>query len=105
LAVSISNSEPSSEVNVGFWLTEVRAQFLGHQIAAVYEETQGARLYIDGQIVDTSNKYALPSRKVPRLRGRVNDDANQPHVVEVYVRGFFYTRIRICIDGERVAGY
>jgi hypothetical protein len=94
-----------TELNMGIFLTELRAEFLGHQIVASYPAFGDGKLYIDGAVVDETNGTTFPSRKVALLRGRLNDEKNKPHVVEVYMKGFLRFRLQICVDGKRIAGY
>jgi hypothetical protein len=62
------------------------------------------RLYIDGEVVDT-NTESFAFSKAPIMRGRIVDQQNNPHVVEVYARsGLIRVKLRIHIDGKKVAG-
>jgi hypothetical protein len=90
---------------MGFIVTEVQAEFLGKRIAAVYDSFRGSKLYIDGEVVDTADKAAFPTKSIALLRGRIVGEDNKTHVVEVYRKGFFYAKMKICINGKRVAGY
>jgi hypothetical protein len=95
------------------FVTECRAEFLGHQIVArnswgltfsLKGMTGENRLYIDGEIVDT-NKEMIALASTPIMRGRIVDQQNNVHVVEVYARsGLIRVMLRIHIDGKKVAG-
>jgi hypothetical protein len=61
------------------------------------------RLYIDGKVADT-NSETLAVSDSPIMRGQIVDGA-KVHVVEVYARsGLFRVKLRIHIDGKKVAG-
>jgi hypothetical protein len=95
------------------FVTECKAEFLGHRIVArnswgpalSFKSMTGEnRLYIDGKVVDT-NKEAVAISNAPIMRGRIVDQQNNPHVVEVYARsGWIQIKLRIHIDGKKVAG-
>jgi hypothetical protein len=95
------------------FVTECRAGFLGHQIVArnswgvtfsLKGMTGENRLYIDGEVVDTNTELIAISN-TPIMRGRIVDQQNNPHVVEVYARsGLTRVKLRIHIDGKKVAG-
>ena len=94
-------------------VTECKAEFLGHQIVArnswglalSLKALSGEnRLYIDGEVVD-SNTELIAISNAPIMRGRIVDQQNNPHVVEVYARsGWIRVKLRIHIDGKKVAG-
>lgn len=90
---------------MGVFVTEVRAVLLGKQITAINQAFEGAKLYIDGEVADSAGKMAFPSRKIASLLGRIVDAEGHVHVIEVYIKGFLFIQMRICVDGERVAGY
>jgi len=61
------------------------------------------RLYIDGKVADT-NSETLAVSDSPIMRGQIVD-GDKVHVVEVYARsGLFRVKLRIHIDGKKVAG-
>ena len=94
---------------------EVKATFHNHQIAVrnSWEPTisfkglsglsTNIRLYIDGNVVDTSSESFSVSSDVAILRGSI-EVRKKIHVVEVYARSVLRTKIKICIDGTKVAG-
>jgi len=94
------------------FVTECKTEFLGHQIAArnswgpafsLKMLTGENRLYIDGKVVDTNTDTFAVSR-TPIMRGAI-DEGGKIHIVEVYARsGLFRIKLRIHIDGEKVAG-
>jgi hypothetical protein len=95
------------------FVTECKAQFLGHQIVAhnswgptfsLKGVTGANRLYIDRKVVDT-NTDVLALSSAPIMRGSVSDEANNVHIVEVFARSSWArVKLRIEIDGKKVAG-
>jgi hypothetical protein len=89
---------------MGFLTTQVRHEFEGHQILVVHQESAGIKLYIDGEVKDTLPDETWNfSRRIAVLSGRI-DINGKAYVVEVFRKGNFFTRLKICIDGVRVAG-
>ena len=94
------------------FVTECKAEFLGHQVVARNSwgptfSLKGLigdnRLYIDGKVVD-SNSESLVFSNTPIMRG-VIQEGDKAHIVEVYARsGLFRVKLRMHIDGRRVAG-
>jgi len=94
------------------FVTECTTEFLGHQIAArnswgpsfSFKMLTGEnRLYIDGKVVDT-NVDVVALSPTPIMRGAI-DEGGKVHIVEVYARsGMFRVKLRIHIDGKKVAG-
>lgn len=88
---------------------EWEANFKGHQIVATnswgnFGVGTSAKLYIDGECVDTNTDSFAFSAKRPLLRGCLVNDGRH-HVVEVFAKsGLFRIPARICIDGQTVAG-
>jgi hypothetical protein len=95
------------------FVTECKAEFLGHQIVArnswgptfSFKGLTGEnKLYVDGETVDT-NTDAFALSTAPIMRGRIVDGDGHPHVVEVFARsGMLRVKLRIHIDGRKVAG-
>jgi hypothetical protein len=85
---------------------ELKTEFCGRQIAVLFNALGNeGKLYIDGVVADTSKSVA--STTIAALRGRIEHEA-QTHIIEVYVKNLvfgFVPRIRICIDGQKVAGF
>jgi hypothetical protein len=91
---------------------EVKTEFRGHQIAArnvwgpavslkvMWTEM---RLYIDGELADTASDAVSFNKEVAILRGKFDVDG-RPHIVEIYAFSSWTVRMKICIDGEKVAG-
>jgi len=95
------------------FVTECKADFLGHQIVAhtswgLTPSLKGfsveTKLYIDGKVVDTcGDSFALGN--APIMRGSITDEEDKVHVVEVYARsGWVRAKLRIDIDGKKVGG-
>ena len=91
---------------------ELKAEYLGHQIAvtnswepglSLKALTSDVKLYIDGEIADTNMEILGISNKAALLRGVITDQS-QRHVVEVYARSIWRTKLKICVDGTKVAG-
>lgn len=83
--------------------SETKCAFKKHPIAVILDNKK-LSLYIDGQSVDTSRVYWRPKRDVALLRGAIKE-GRKSHVVEVYgMSGFLRSNIKICVDGERLAG-
>ena len=90
---------------------EWKADFEGHQIlarnswdpTALTGACTTARLYIDGECVDSSDEiYSSEAR--PLLRGQIVG-YGRTSIVEVFVTSSFLTvKGKICINGEPVAG-
>lgn len=91
---------------------ELKAEYLGHQIAvrnswepslSLKALTSDVKLYIDGEIVDTNLEILGIRNKAALLRGMITDQS-QRHVVEVYAHSMWRTKLKICVDGTKVAG-
>jgi hypothetical protein len=87
---------------------EVKTEFHGHQI--VVRTSWGsagfateAKLYIDGNVVDRNSESVVLSKRNPVLRGSLKLKG-KVHVIEVYDQFIFRLRMKICIDGDKVAG-
>ncbi len=85
----------------------VRAMFMGHEIVArnVWGLANGnfggeATLAIDGAVLDRSLEW---SPRKATLRATLLDGGNS-HAVEVLFGGIFTLRIKILVDGRKVAG-
>jgi hypothetical protein len=80
---------------------QVRTQFLGHDVFAIDQFMDGAKLYVDGRVVDTAKGL---SKKLAMLRGRIIED-NIIHIVEVYLvaKGWWDADVVIFIDDKEVA--
>lgn len=94
------------------YLKEVSAEFEGHRIEATnswgferpaYEFKSEARLFIDGRLVDTNSALTSVSKKAPLLTGIVVIGTST-HQVEVFIRAIFRVRMKICVDGRKIAG-
>ncbi len=94
------------------FVTECKAEFSGHQIAArnswgltfsLKALTGENRLYIDGKVVDTNSEVVALSN-TPIMRGSFVD-GDKTHIVEVFAKsGWFRVKLRIHVDGQKVAG-
>jgi hypothetical protein len=61
------------------------------------------KLYLDGKLVDSTNDLILLS-SAALLRARI-EEQGKCYDVEVYARaGWLKNLIKLCIDGERIAG-
>jgi hypothetical protein len=85
----------------------VRAMFMGHEIVArnFWSVTKDAfsneaTLAFDGAIVDRTSELS-PRRA--RLGATLIDGGNR-HAVEVLFGGWFIVRMKILVDGRKVAG-
>ncbi len=94
------------------FVKEVKADFDGHQIAvrnswgpalSFKSLNTELRLYIDGKVVDSNTELFSITRKSAYLRGNI-EISGQFHIVEVYVRALIRTKIKICVDGKKIAG-
>ncbi|HEY8033490.1 MAG TPA: hypothetical protein VIF02_14255 [Methylocella sp.] len=82
---------------------ETKCEFEGHMIA-VGLMPEEVTLYVDGNKVDSKKPLLLPRRDVAILRGptQVGDSRC---LVEVFAQsGFLGAKIKICVDGNRIAG-
>ena len=92
------------------FVTECKADFFGHQIVArnsfafsLKSVIGEARLYIDGEQVDL-NTDAMALSASPIMRGRITE-GGRAHIVEVFARsGLWRVKLRIHVDGQKVAG-
>jgi hypothetical protein len=91
---------------------ELKADYLGHHIAVRNSWGPGLslkflsldlELYIDGEIADTNLEFFGINNKAALLRGAITDQG-QPHLIEVYGRSIWRRRLKICIDGTKIAG-
>lgn len=92
---------------MGVFTEEVETIFEGHQIAcrAVPDMEKAGRmilkLYIDGQLVESSSGVSLYSRTALLCGALKTAEANR--VVEIYASGFFMKRLNIHVDGKHIA--
>ncbi len=91
---------------------ELNADYLGHYIAVrnswapkplLRSLTLDVVLYIDGEIADTNLEFFGLNSKAALLRGAITDHG-QRHLVEVYGRSIWRRRLKICVDGTKIAG-
>lgn len=94
------------------FVKELKADYLGHHIAvrnsweaglSLKALTSDMKLYIDGEIADTNLEFFGISSKSALLRGAITDQGH-PHLVEVYGRWRWRTKLKICVDGTKIAG-
>jgi hypothetical protein len=94
------------------FVKELKADYLGHQIAvrdswepslSLKALTSDMKLYIDGEIADTNLEFFGISNKAVLLRGAISDQGHW-HLVEVYGRWIWRTKLKICVDGTKIAG-
>ena len=85
----------------------VRAMFMGHEIVArnFWSATAAAfvseaTLAFNGTVVDRTNE---PSTRKARLSATLID-GDGSHAVEVLFGGWFVLRMKILVDGQKVAG-
>ena len=97
---------------MSLFVKELKADYLGHQIAvrsswgpslSLKALSSDMKLYIDGEIADTNLEFFGISSKAALLRGAVTDQG-QRHLVEVYGRWIWRTKMMICVDGTKIAG-
>jgi len=97
---------------VSLFVKELKADYLGHRIAvrsswvpslSLKAFTSDMKLYIDGEIADTNLEFLGISSKNALLRGAVTDQG-QLHLVEVYGRWIWRSKMMICVDGTKIAG-
>ena len=91
----------------GMAVKELEADFRGHRIVvrnswSLTLETE-ATLSINGKVVDTNLNLLSMRRNVPILRGVIAADGRND-VVEVFIRAVVRTRIKICVNGTKIAG-
>jgi hypothetical protein len=89
---------------MGFFVEEAKGTFQGHEIAAtvvanVIQGSLDAKLYIDGQVVDSS--HAVP-KGIGFLKGQVSAEGKS-YIVEVFAVGWFNRHLIIKIDGKELA--
>ncbi len=83
---------------------EYVAHHAGKEILVVNSWTGGARLYIEGNLVDTDNSL-FASPKMPMLRGAVQNADGSRSRVEVYGKSnLLSVQMKICVDGKRIEG-
>lgn len=90
----------------------VKAEFAGHSLLATnawgfdkpsFAVKAEARLYIDGDLADRSDGLYAVSKSRPFLSASLVDGATT-HRVDVFIRAIFRVRMKICVDGVKVAG-
>lgn len=90
----------------------VRAEFEGHAILATnawgidkasLALKSEARLYIDGVLADRSDGLYSVSTSRPFLSGSLVD-GTATRRVEVFIRAILRVRMKICVDGVKIAG-
>jgi hypothetical protein len=81
----------------------VKGTFMNHTIEVMLTERKVV-LYIDNKRVDSSRVYLYPDSDVALLRANISSD-KKSHLVNVYGKsGLFSASLKICVDGERIAG-
>jgi hypothetical protein len=83
--------------------TSVKCRFLEHTVEAVLTARE-ITLFIDNNRVASSKVYLYPSTDTALLRGNIRS-GDRLHLIDVYGKsGIFSASLKICINGERVAG-
>ncbi|MDN3646693.1 hypothetical protein QWY75_10825 [Pontixanthobacter aestiaquae] len=83
-------------------VNEVRAEISGHQVR-VANYVNSAKLYIDGDCRDTFEELFSLGRE-PSLSASISDTP-RPTLVEVFLKtGLLKVKIKICANGQFVAG-
>jgi hypothetical protein len=75
---------------------ELTVSYANHEIRVVKTPTDGARLYIDGKLLDVTNDL-FASEDEPTLVGMFGDNTQ----VEAFVKP---TRVSVRVDGKWLAG-
>ncbi len=75
---------------------ELTVSYADHEIRVVKTPTDGARLYIDGKLVDVTNDL-FASEDEPMLVGMLGDNTQ----IEAFVKP---TQVSVRVNGEWVAG-
>ena len=81
------------------WIAEVQ----GHSIRVSNSWTGGAKLYIDGECRDTSNRMFTGSNS-PALSARLEQAKPNSPLIEVFVKAMLTVKAKICVDGRQIAG-
>jgi hypothetical protein len=92
------------------FVVEMKADFRGHQIVILSGQS-GAKLYIDGAVVDTSdgvkfskeNPIPIATPDIANMRGSISE-GDKIHIVEAFAAGRLIWVWKLCVDGERIAG-
>jgi hypothetical protein len=94
------------------FVKELKAEYRGHHIAvrnswgptmSLKVVNTEAKLYIDGEIADTNSEAFSWTSNAAILRGSIEVEG-RAHVVEVYARAWVRTRMKICVNGRKIAG-
>jgi len=75
----------------------------GIKIQVVNTWFNGARLYVNGECVDKNGQLFSTSKDLTFLEHKLLADGNEYHIT-VYCVAWFYTKLKICINGVFVAG-
>jgi hypothetical protein len=81
----------------------VKGTFMNHTIEVMLTAREVV-LFIDNNRIDSSRIYLFPDSKTALLRGNI-DSGKKLHLVNVYGKsGLFSASLKICVDGEHIAG-
>lgn len=78
-------------------------QFGDHEIRVINTWLNGAYLYIDGFLRDTSHSR-LAIRPQTFMSARLKRDDPSSPLIEVKAEALFFVKVQICADGKRIAG-
>jgi hypothetical protein len=67
------------------------------------EDKTRITLSIDGRVVDSTRRATMLGTRVPILRGTIHGNG-KTYVVEVFARAILRVRVRLCVDGRKIAG-
>ena len=75
------------------------AEFEGHTIKVSNNWFTGSKLYVDDELLDSSNEFfALDPNKVIMSVSRGADR------IEVFAYAIFTTKMKICVNGKMIGG-
>jgi hypothetical protein len=81
----------------------ITGRFSGHEIIVSFDHKKMC-LYIDNELAESTRTYLWPQKDAALLRGAIKE-GEVKHMIHVYGRSsLLKAKIKICVDGERIAG-
>jgi len=93
-------SKPATELFPKEWT----ASYNGHTIRVRNAWNTGIKLFVDDTLWAESDKLIALDKLAPVLRVRIEQDAGQAFVVEIFAYAMMSVKVKIAVNGDVIAG-
>ena len=83
---------------------EWTATYRGHTIRVRNAWNTGLKLFVGDTLWATTDKFLAVDKLTPVLRVKIDEESDQPFVIEIFGFALLSVKIRIAVNGEVIAG-